>query len=84
MQLVAGGGSYGGGSSPGTWPGGPGGNPGAGNGGAWDNDYQAQPAKNGTPASGTNQGMGGGGGGSFGGDGGSGSSGIVIIRYKFQ
>ena len=79
-----GGGSYGGGSSPGTWPGGPGGNPGAGNGGAWDNDYQAQPAKNGTPASGTNRGMGGGGGGSFGGDGGSGSSGVVVIRYKFQ
>jgi hypothetical protein len=79
-----GGGSYGGGSSPGTWPGGPGGNPGAGNGGAWDNDYQAQPAKNGTPASGTNRGMGGGGGGSFGGDGGAGSSGVVVIRYKFQ
>ena len=79
-----GGGSYGGGGSPGTYPGGVGGNPGAGNGGAWDNDYQHQPAKNGTPASGTNQGMGGGGGGSFGGDGGSGSSGVVIIRYKFQ
>ena len=79
-----GGGSYGGGSSPGTWPGGTGGNPGAGNGGAWDNDYQHQPAKDGTPASGTNKGMGGGGGGSFGGDGGSGSSGVVVIRYKFQ